>query len=1102
MTKDRREERILRRLGHLGEGPSAFFADACRLMADDGGLKTKVHLVAHLLREVDGAVRDVLRPLAERAGYLETPPSDGSEKVGGRHRDELKAILQALDVPAVDQAANVWLKATGDVLPGRAHRSSLLGPRRPDETLDDIWNKMLDVLDLTLDRLEAKYLQLYAEVETLAGKQQPSNGDMKMLKKAVPNGFVTRAKFFQALSHWQWLKPLEAAGFFSDPPALRWYPDGKYSTPPWPESRFLARMAKLPEAAADVLSVALGIPETYNPSVNEDLVEVALFLPPSDAVRLVPRAKQLVEGHHGWWRPETGADLVVHMAKGGFVEEAIDLARTLLGVRQREGLSRSVEGRFDGWHYAKVVLRIREPLVTSAPQATIDMLADLIAAALLMANPEGPPRDHSFLTRPAIGEQVHNRGHHDDVLDLLIVALRDSSVEALERHQVDLACLIESFEHREWHLFQRLSLFLLSRFPDRAPSLVEKALMDHGRFECCDVECEYFGLLQVGFRRLDRDAQQRVLGWIQDGPGWAKGESALSGQDGARSTYWRAGRLRPILEDVPPDWQARYRDWVGRVGEPEPPGSRRHRSSFFCGPNSPQTAAALETMGLDELVAFLQTWEPTGDWMAPSREGLGRELSKAVADAPDLFSTNARRFVSLDPTYVRAVLHGLRDGFTKATAFDWNAVVDLCGWVGAQPRELHRGTAESEDQDPHWGWARKAAANLLSVGFEVGPQALLPSIRGVLWSALAPLAEDPEPTPEDDEKRTERELTSAAINSVRSVALETVIQYYWWACRAARTTANALPRGSESVPEATALLERHLDPVTDPSVIVRSVYGRYFPLLFHLDSGWARTLTSTVFPDTPSSTHLWRAAWETYLLRAEYWNQVELFELLRPQYQRALNDIVPGAVPTADAMGHDPATQVGWHLVASYALGVIDLSDPLLQSFFTSASPKLRAKVIDVVGRSLQVDALKPSDVQARLRSLCDARMAACSAALGDSKEELAAYGWWFALGEFVHPWSFRALSVTLDGAGRIEGEHFVMERLAELASVHPFECVSMFARLIDGDQEDWSFYGEEARDLLRRVLAGESEDARRAAVDVINRLAAQGKFEFRELLK
>ncbi len=103
---DPRQQRVHRRLLLLGPGPAAFFKDACRLMGTGFPLETTPHLVAHLLREVESALRDVLLPYgSERPAPC---PRCGSRP--GSHKKEIKAILAAYGFKEAEDAAEAWLR--------------------------------------------------------------------------------------------------------------------------------------------------------------------------------------------------------------------------------------------------------------------------------------------------------------------------------------------------------------------------------------------------------------------------------------------------------------------------------------------------------------------------------------------------------------------------------------------------------------------------------------------------------------------------------------------------------------------------------------------------------------------------------------------------------------------------------------------------------------------------------------------------------------------------------------------------------------------------------------------------------------------------------
>src|SRR5205823_7687116 len=123
--------------------------------------------------------------------------------------------------------------------------------------------------------------------------------------------------FFDRLENPLWIQPLATKGSFQHPPAIvRDEAHGTVRFPPWPESRYLARMAQPPEAQEQVLEVALRIPDTDNIWAYEDLTDVALALPVSMAARFVPKAKRWIEYPYHSMLPEKMGALIVRLAHG------------------------------------------------------------------------------------------------------------------------------------------------------------------------------------------------------------------------------------------------------------------------------------------------------------------------------------------------------------------------------------------------------------------------------------------------------------------------------------------------------------------------------------------------------------------------------------------------------------------------------------------------------------------------------------------------------------------------------------------------------------------------------------------------------------------
>ena len=124
--RDPRQQRIHNRLSLIGPGPAAFYRDACRFMQVRASFETTTHLVGHLFREIESALRAVVKAT--------TGPSEQPSKrvEPDKHRREILAILKGLGIGETESIAQAWLRMAGqehnEALHRRAHRDALSAP--------------------------------------------------------------------------------------------------------------------------------------------------------------------------------------------------------------------------------------------------------------------------------------------------------------------------------------------------------------------------------------------------------------------------------------------------------------------------------------------------------------------------------------------------------------------------------------------------------------------------------------------------------------------------------------------------------------------------------------------------------------------------------------------------------------------------------------------------------------------------------------------------------------------------------------------------------------------------------------------------------------
>jgi hypothetical protein len=932
--------------------------------------------------------------------------------------------------------------------------------------------------------------------------------------------------FFNQLKSPAWLDPLWSEGFFRSPlPPIR---DDKYITfPVWPESRYLARMAKLkPET---VVEIALQIPETENVRVHEDVIEAALAMPPDLAARLVGKAKAWAESPR-LFLPDKFGKLISHLARGGEEIAALDIARSLLAVFARpvvgtdqvsefSGMRPKAEARFDNWHYQQILNKNIPDLVATVGEKGLIFLCDLLVSAVAKSRHETEIEeddDYSYIWRPAIED--HPQNHPHGLRHLLVSAVRDASEQITVMKLAPLPKLIGILEGRRWSIFRRIALHLIRLFPDEASGIIQQRLTDRKYFDDIGVRHEYFLLIQSQFKNLRNNERAKILNWIETGPELKAVTESYRDRTGMEPTEtdlnkfaknWRLKHLVPIKNELPVEWRTLYDKWVAELGEPDHPDLVSYMTSWV-GPTSPKNTEEISSMNIEELISFLKKWRSFEEnHAAPSPEGLGRELTSVVAREPQRFADAAELFKELNPTYVRAIVSGLRDAVGQNRSFAWLAVLKLCSWVIQQPREIEGRKSEYSDLDPGWLWTRKSIAELLESGLKSGDAEIPFGLRTKAWQVIRPLAEDAEPTPEYEELYGGSNMDPAtlSINTTRPQSIHTAVRYALWVHRhtqEGRTKGDSKTAGFNCMPEVRELLDAHLNPLKDRSLAVRSVYGQWFPWLVLLDFSWATCNAEKIFPMDSSSATFFEASWNTYIVFCT--PQDTVLEILKLQYAAAVEKL-KGKAETQDRP-HNPEEHLAEHLMAFYWTGKLSLSDPegLFARFWINAEDQLRGHALEFIGRSLSgSNGTVPRDVLERLIALWQTRIETARSSLNpdDYYHEIASFGWWFTSGQFDDNWAMENLKAAIDLAHRVQPDHLVVERLASIVDDMPLPAVESLRLIINADTEGWGIYGwrDEAELILGKAIRGTEPAARDAAIEIIHQLGARGYSEFRALL-
>ncbi len=922
--------------------------------------------------------------------------------------------------------------------------------------------------------------------------------------------------FFGKLKTPDWIEPLRKAGLFKpDPPLTR---DNQTYSVRWAPSAYLARMASaVPELVTETFE---RMEPSDNPWIHWDIADAAGKMPAEYAARLA-----IIETK--WIATQTFisgllareyAELVRKLAQGRREDLAVALFRVMFGPLPEPKVSsiglRDAQTRVERAWYDDTLKKLLPDLISATPDRVLQVVCDLLAEVMSIeygGDNAASSVDFSEIWRPGIEDENDRHG----MAEALVSAVRDTAVRLSLQSLDNRSRVVGALESRRWHVFRRIAMHVICEGGEAARALAEERILVRENFNNTAFRHEYARLLRVFFGQLSVVKQNIVLGWIEEGyphlAKWAEHWKAETGSEPSEperrdvSDHWKFERIHPFHDSLPSEWKARYSKWRERFG---PPKLEEYRTQTRWGGVSPKTRDELARMNAADLASYLLGFEPSGRWDEPDIYGLAQELRAAIVIGAVRFSAEAAAFKIEAPEYVDCVLEGFGEAARAGTALDWQPILDLCEWIVRQPREIAGREGKKydlQDRPPGWKWVRSSVASLIEHALG-GDSGVIPfALREPVWSVLAPIPDDPDPAFDgSDEGELEGDPFTRSLNRTRGKAIHAVVRYVVWVARHLPRPDEKelrLARGLDEIPEARAVLERHLDPGVDRSPAIRSIYGCYFPLLAAIDPAWGSAARNRVFPIGEHDDPLWEAAWEGYVVN----NPVYGFatELLT-EYRRAVER--SHELKDDKHLSGDPSKRLAEHIMIFFGRGTVTLGDDsLVERFFGRAPPELQRRAIQFVGESVSGEHPPPIEVVERFKALWAWLVARAERSPSGSVERvaLAAFGAWFTAGRFGRAWSMIALQRALNLAQGVDDSFHVIRSLVDYVGELPAPTLQCLRRIIETDLEGWTVSAStgEVGAILSKAMAASDKGIVRDAVEIVHLLGSRGLHSFRGLL-
>ena len=866
----------------------------------------------------------------------------------------------------------------------------------------------------------------------------------------------------------------------------------------------------VPDSVASILS---DLPRSENPTVTRSLLEATSRLPREHLRLTAHKVVDWIQAPRADYFADEAASAIGRLLEAGRVKQADRAARALLSLRMSPDQVPSmpmVAGRLQDWQYERVVEALLPVFVDQAGLKGVKLFSWLLGKALRLARSEGRDPDwdnRSFMWRPAVED--HEQNQEDGLWHLLVSATRDAAMRFARAGDSELEKTINHLESRCSMLHHRIALHVIAT-ASRGADLAGERIGDRTLFDNHRLRHEYAELVRKRFGDVSIDMQQAYIGWVKEGPDQQKhrhDRTELSGseptqeQKAAYVRKWQRNRLSFAAKHLEGDLAEDYQQLVADLGEAEHPDFLSWSRSFM-GDTSPASEDEMAEWSPLKTIEYLRSWSPddhSGWGPDHSMVGLGRAFKSMVEQRVSEFVPYSTGIGTLDPTYVRSFLEALRAAAKGNEVFPWVEPLKLMASVVGYPFDMSD-EAKNWDRDHDWRPSRQAVVWLLQMGFSNSDSRIPLDLRATAWKVLEPLTEDPEPV-------AGREATDLggtmdphhwSINTVRGSALHAVVEYALWCRRELEARGVDPSPGFDLMPEVREVLGRHLKPRIEPTLTVRSVYGRWLPWLLLLDEEWVVANLTNILPTDPALAELRDVAWSTYIGWCPAYDSV--FPLLRAEYEAAV-DRVPSGGRIGISGDEDIDVNLGEHLVLFYWRGIAGRS--LLNRFFQQATDDQAGAVMEYVGRALMNTEEVAESVCQRIRELWCGRFDVISVNPGKHGQEAQAFSITFAAAKLGTQWEvacFERVLQTHPGNTPYTGR--VIERLAHLAQDDPLTATRLAMVLLEGADNEWNYL--HWRRHVRSLLVAARENAPRETAEtrdgIIEHYVSRGQFDFREL--
>lgn len=883
---------------------------------------------------------------------------------------------------------------------------------------------------------------------------------------------------------------LESYQYFYKNVSSEWLPyliENNFLVSTSPVGNYLVRIAA--EKPAEIMDFILSYEEKAgSQSIKNELVQAVIKMPSENSVEFVEKIIK-----EKWLIKDEGLsllqyyinDLLKYLIESKKFKEAEKLTNTFLEIYANENKGRkSYSAKIEDYQYHEALEYIKLVPAENLEPFIFILIKKLCKISRIESDNDSS--DFSQIWLPSIEDHEQNLNSENigvsitrTIRDLLKNYTDYLTVNDPNKIKDKILSLLDS----QYLVIKRIKLYLFRLYPDHFIQEIEFSLLNLFNEE--DLWHEYFLLAKDTFHLVSKKTQTTLIEMIEKGP--------EKETDAKYIQYWKARRIKMVEKYLNEDKKVEHKDLLAIQFE-NPDFMSFHYS--WSGPETPFSEEILASMEIEKLIETIISWAPSSTNafdFSPSRDGLGRTLSLIVEKNPEVFIDNLGRFENdaIFPIYYRHIFYGFRNVLNKESDLDWTPTIPFLSKMIEKIKENSK-KYEEDESDNDWHSVAMSLASFINALLKKENSLNLSTCKLDIWEIIKTLCEYPDPTPEHESKYGGDNMDpyTMSINSVRGEAFHALFSYMIWCNRISRKKETA-DKIELFIPiEAKEILEKHLVIENDPSVSIRSVYGKYLPWIISYDREWATKIIPDILPK--ENRDLRYAAWETYLSNPVF---LEAFSIMEPYYMLAINELSVQAPKRRYWI--NVIENLAGHVFLAYVYGMDNLGKPLYKEYLEKATADQRGEAISFFGRSI-IMRDKPINKKTKEPNLSKIKKIWIERLkTSKSSGELKEFGWWAKENFFNNEWMLSQLLKTVKiTKGEIEGDHWVIKTLNKLSIEYPLLCIEILDLIIrnkDNRRHTPAVYRKEIEAIISNVFKSENQQAKKICNKSIDYLTKMG---------